>query len=72
MSEKYFKSQTTAVTTRFGSSFWDGVECELEVLDAADFEDFLAAEALPIQPSEGFREQLSGYLKGLIRSRFAH
>ena len=31
MSEKYVKSQTTAVTNQFGSSFWDGVECELEI-----------------------------------------
>ncbi len=71
MSDKYVKNQTRPVT-RFGSTFWDGVEYELEVLDVADLDEFVSADALPIQPSAGFREQLSGYLKGLIRSRFAH
>lgn len=54
------------------SAFWDEIECEIEALDVRDFEEFLEADALPIDPDPAFRKRLSGHLKQLVRSRFAH
>ncbi|MCP4005642.1 MAG: hypothetical protein GY725_15740 [bacterium] len=65
-------SAVHALETRYASSFWDGVEVEVEALDVSDFQEFLESDALPIEPHEGFRKQLSGYLKGLVRARFSH
>ncbi len=52
--------------------FWDGVECEIEALDAADFALFLAADRLPCAARPGFAEALAGSLAGVCRARFSN
>lgn len=54
------------------SEFWDGVEVEIEVLDLADFLEFLDAGDLDFDGSPGFRSALRTRLRGLVRRRFAH
>ena len=57
---------------RFGARFWDAVEVEIEVLDAADFALFQVADQLPIEPRPGYAESLGQSLSGLVRARFSN
>ncbi len=61
-----------AADARFGSRFWDAVEYEIEVLDAADFDLFLVADRLPIEPRAGFADALRQSLSRLCRARFSN
>ncbi len=54
-----------AGTTRF----WDDVESEIEALDFQDFEEFLNADALPIEARPGFYEELREELRPLVTRR---
>jgi len=56
----------------FGARFWDEVEYEIEALDAADFELFLAADRLPFVPRPGVAETLGDSLAALCRARFSN
>ena len=49
--------------------FWDDVESEIEVLDIQDFEDFLQADALPLEARPGFYEELREELRPLVARR---
>ena len=49
--------------------FWDEVECEIEVLDVRDFEEFLHADTLPFEPRPGFYEELREELRPLVLAR---
>ena len=60
------------VKARFGASFWDGVEREMEALDIADFALFLGAHELAIEPRQGFEQALSAHLSGLFRTRWSN
>jgi hypothetical protein len=60
------------VKARFGASFWDGVEREVEALDLADFALFLDADLLAIQPRSGFEGALAAHLSGLFRTRWSN
>jgi len=55
-----------------GATFWDGVEYEIEALDAADFALFLRANSLPIRPDPGFARSLAGHLGSLCRARWSN
>ncbi|HTO09366.1 MAG TPA: hypothetical protein VMR86_20100 [Myxococcota bacterium] len=57
---------------RFGASFWDGVEREVEALDLADFGLFLGADRLALEPRPGFEDALSAHLSGLFRTRWSN
>lgn len=58
--------------TRFGSSFWDAVESEIEALDASDFALFLAADRLPDRARRGAMESIGAALAALCRARFSN
>jgi hypothetical protein len=58
--------------TRWNAQFWDGVECEIEALDAADFALFQAADRLPCVADAGFAAALAGSLSALCRARFSN
>jgi hypothetical protein len=60
------------VKSRFGASFWDGVECEIEALDFADLALFLRADELAIEPRPGFEGALATHLSGLFRTRWSN
>jgi hypothetical protein len=60
------------VKSRYGASFWDGVEREIEALDTSDFALFLGADRLGIEPRSGFESALYGHLSGLFRSRWSN
>ncbi|MEE8557755.1 MAG: hypothetical protein V3T14_07705 [Myxococcota bacterium] len=49
--------------------FWDDVESEIEALDFQDFEEFLTADALPIEARPGFYEELREELRPLVARR---
>ena len=49
--------------------FWDDVESEIEALDFQDFEEFLNADALPIEARPGFYEELREELRPLVTRR---
>jgi hypothetical protein len=66
------KAMERVIRARYGASFWDGVECEIEALDAADFELFLAAGSLDIEPRPEFREALLAHLGKAVRARFSN
>lgn len=57
---------------RFGASFWDAVECEIEALDADDLELFLAGDRLPCQARSGAIESIGATLAALCRARFSN
>jgi hypothetical protein len=57
---------------RFGASFWDAVELEIEALDADDFALFLAADGLPCRAAPGLRQSLGDSLAALCRARFSN
>ena len=57
---------------RFGASFWDGVESEIEALDAADFSLFLGADRLDIEPRRGFEGNLETQLRAIVRRRWSN
>ena len=57
---------------RFGASFWDGVEREVEALDIADFALFLGAHELALEPRAGFEGALATHLSGLFRTRWSN
>jgi hypothetical protein len=61
-----------AVSARFGARFWDAVEYEIDALDAADFELFLEADRLPIEPRPGVSEALAESLAAFCRARFSN
>jgi len=60
------------VKARFGASFWDGVEREVEALDEADFALFLGADGSSIEPRAGFEGALAAHLSGLFRTRWSN
>ncbi len=49
--------------------FWEDVESEIEALDFQDFEEFLNADALPIEARPGFYEELREELRPLVTRR---
>ena len=57
---------------RFGASFWDGVESEIEALDPADFALFVGADRLAIEPRRGFERNLETQLRALVRRRWSN
>jgi hypothetical protein len=57
---------------RFGGTFWDGVESEIEALDAADFALFLGADRLAIEPRPAFARALEGRLAAVCRARWSN
>ncbi len=57
---------------RFGARFWDGVEYEIEALDARDFALFLEADRLPYAGRPGVAEELARSLAALCRARFSN
>jgi hypothetical protein len=57
---------------RYGAEFWDAVECEIEALDASDFEAFLAADDLPIEPRAEFTRTLGESIAAIRRARFSN
>jgi len=58
--------------TSFSTKFWDGVEREIESLDVLDFELFLGADGLAIEPRPGFADALAGRLQALCRTRWSN
>lgn len=66
------KATGRVIRARYGQTFWDGVEHELESFDASDFAEFVSAGRLPIEPRAGFRESLLAYLGVAVRSRFSN
>jgi hypothetical protein len=60
------------VKARFGASFWDGVEREVEALDLADFALFLGAHDLSHEPRPAFEGALAAHLSGLFRTRWSN
>jgi len=60
------------IRARFGRTFWEGVEREIEAFDASDFADFVAAGDLAIEPRPGFRETLLATLGVAARARFSN
>ncbi|MFQ5698299.1 MAG: hypothetical protein ACE5IL_08450 [Myxococcota bacterium] len=56
---------------RFGGSFWDDVEIEIEALDWRDFVEFLSSDRGPFEARPAFREGLRRRLAGLIRRRWS-
>ncbi len=66
------KGTGSAIRARYGQTFWDGVERELESYDASDFALFVAAGQLPIEPRAGFREALLAHLGVAVRARFSN
>jgi hypothetical protein len=60
------------VRARFGASFWDAVEREVEALDVADFALFLSADQLALEPRAGFEGALSARLSALFRTRWSN
>jgi hypothetical protein len=60
------------IRARYGRTFWDGVEREIESFDATDFADFVAAGRLPIEPRPAFREALLAHLGLAARARFSN
>ncbi len=61
-----------AAGLRFGASFWDAVESEIEAPDASDFALFLAADRLPDQARPGAMESIGAVLAALCRARFSN
>lgn len=59
-------------TRQFGARFWDGVESEVEALDAADYALFLGADQLEIEPRPAFERALLTHLAGLCRRRWSN
>jgi hypothetical protein len=57
---------------RYGTTFWDAVECEIEALDPADFALFLGADELAIEPRPAFARSLAGHLASLCRARWSN
>jgi len=66
------QSARYAPGARFGARFWEEVEYEVEALDAADFELFIAADELPIEPRQEALEALVESLAVLCRARFSN
>jgi hypothetical protein len=66
------KATGRVIRARYGGTFWDGVERELESFDAADFADFVAADRTPIEPRAAFREALLAHLGIGVRARFSN
>lgn len=66
------KATGRVIRARYGRTFWDGVERELEAFDAADFAEFVAAGRLRIEPRPGFREALLAHLGLAVRARFSN
>jgi hypothetical protein len=60
------------VKSRFGASFWDGVEREIEALDFADLALFLRADRLPLEPRPGFEGALAAQLAARFRGRWSN
>ena len=60
------------IQARYGASFWDSVECEIEAFDAVDYALFVAAGSLPIEPRPEFREALLAHLSRAARTRFSN
>ena len=60
------------LAARFDTRFWDGVEHEIEALDARDFGLFLAADRLPCAARPGYAEALGDSLGALCRARFSN
>ena len=54
---------------QLGAGFLEEVETEMQALDWADFLDFLEADSLPLEPREGFEEQLRERLREFVRLR---
>ncbi len=52
------------------SEFWDGVEREVDALDADEFAEFLVADSLELPLRPGFRDELRSRLGDLVRQRF--
>ncbi len=46
--------------------FWDAVDKEIEAMDWADFQTFLAADGLPYEPRPSFEVRLRQRLRALI------
>jgi hypothetical protein len=46
--------------------FWDAVQREIETMDWADFQQFLAANELPYEPRPSFEVRLRQRLRALI------
>jgi hypothetical protein len=79
MSERKVRQHAQAVletrmagSGRFGASFWDGVESEIEALDPADFALFLRADRLAIEPRHGFERNLETHLRAVVRRRWSN
>jgi hypothetical protein len=70
--ERQAKHARGLVKSRFGASFWDGVEREIEAFDFADFGLFLRAGELPLESRPGFEGALGGHLAALFRSRWSN
>jgi len=66
------KQKRQAPGVRFAARFWEAVEYEIEALDVADFELFLAADRLPLEPRAGAAEALGASLAALCRARFSN
>jgi hypothetical protein len=66
------QSARSVSEVRFGTTFWDGVESEVEALDFADFALFLRADQLAIEPRPAFARALSGHLASVFRARWSN
>jgi hypothetical protein len=62
----------SASAARLGASFWDGVEQEIEALDWDDFELFLSAGELAIEPRPAFEQALASHLRASFRARWSN
>ncbi len=76
MSQRVKRQQQQAARSvsevRFGGAFWDGVESEIEALDAADFALFLGADRWAIEARPGFTRGLEGHLARVCRARWSN
>ena len=54
----------------FNPTFWDDVDYEIETLDLDDFEEFEAADQLPITPRASFETDLHDRLKAFVTARY--
>ena len=66
------KAMEGVIRARYGASFWDAVEYEIESFDLADYALFVSAGSLPIEPRPGFREALLAHLRAAARARFSN
>jgi hypothetical protein len=70
--ERQRAQHAQGLEARHGAAFWDGVECEIEALDVADYELFLCAGQLRIEPRPSFARALAGHLASVFRARWSN